>query len=120
MGSIKIGPVGSYITLNPGYDFSATKVLDRQDVRVKDGSLYTYIQGSHRRFNIPETWVASYNRSLVNSWWESAADLRFIEDDTFPASYFTVRVMGDEEPYQTYVEPYYKQFFKGELVIETI
>lgn len=121
MGDMKLGPVGSYITLYPDFRFSNALNLRREDVRTKQGNLYTYIQqGTYRQIRIPESWVGSLNKSLANSWWQSGTTLRFIEDDTYASSYFEVRIMGSEEPYQTYVRPYFQIFFEGEITLETI
>lgn len=121
MGNMQLGTVGSYITLYPDYTFSNALNIQREDVRTKYGSLYTYIQqGTHRIIRIPETWVSSMNKNLVNSWWQTGTNLRFIEDNSNPSSYYTVRIMGIEEAYQTYVKPYFQQFNSGELILETI
>jgi len=121
MGVMQLGTVGSYITLYPDYKYSNVLNLQREDVRTKTGNLYTYIQqGTHRQIKIPESWVSSMNKNLVNSWWQTAANLRFIEDNDYPSSYYTVRILGKEESYQSFVMPYFNIFFEGEIILETI
>ena len=121
MGDIQLGPVGSYITLHPTWDYESAKHIDKIDVRVTQGPLYTYIgQGSFRRIVAPESYVSSLNRTLVNSWWETGTQLRFIEDSDYASSYYSVRIIGDTEPYPSYAEHYYLQYWRGELVLETV
>lgn len=121
MGDMQLGPVSSYITLLPDYNFTeALTLTEREDIRTKSGALFTYIKGSHRKFNIPETWVSSLSRSLVNSWWETGQDLRFIPNNDFVSSFHTVRIMGDEEPYQSFIQPYFNTYWAGEIVLETV
>jgi len=58
--------------------------------------------------------------SIVNSWFSTGTNLRFIEDDTYANSYFDVRIVGTSEPYNKFIAPYFRQFYSGEIVIETI
>ena len=83
--SILLGvPNSSYIILDDltgyGYDFSET--LDKQDIRTRGGSLFSYITpaGSFHRF----------------------------------------KITGRVSPFTKFVQPYFRQFYDGQLVIETI
>ncbi len=121
MGVMQLGPTGSYINLSPEYDFREIKTLQRADIRTKEGSLFTYIyNGRHTEFKIPESWVNSSQRSLVNSWWETATNLEFIRDSDFPSSLENVRIMENKEPYQKFIRPYFKIFYEGRITLETI
>lgn len=122
MGELQLGPVGSLIGIaNVSYGFEQSEVLDRQDIRTKAGGLFTFIEsGTFSRFKLPMSWVSSLDRSLVNSWWKTATDLTFLLDSDFPSSSFTVRITKNEEPFQSFVQPYFQQFYEGELVLETI
>lgn len=124
MGNMLLGVANSsYVTLNVGatYGYTFTNNLDKHDIRTKGGSLYTYItaNGNFRTFKIPLTYVISADRAQVNSWFETATDLRFIEDDDFPNSYYTVRIVGRTDPFRKFLKPYYRQRYEGEIVIET-
>lgn len=127
MGDIQLGPVNSLITLTPNFGFEqALTLVNRQDQRVKEGQLYTYTDnGVYRRFTLPWSWVSSSERSLVNSWWGSGQDLRFLMDSSFSGSFFTVRIMEVEEPLQGFVRPYGigesggAPLYQGELILET-
>jgi len=121
MGDMIIQPTSttSLVILLPTYGFSNTKVLGKVDVRAKTGALFSYIQGSFTRVVLPETWVTSSNRTHINSWWESKTDLEFFEGGG-SSSFLTVRITGDTEPYPSFVEPYFQEFYIGELILETI
>ena len=117
-------PNSSYITLDNivGYGYEFQRNLDKRDIRTKGGKLFTYITpaSTFRRFEIPTTFVTSSDVSIVNSWFSTGTDLRFIEDDTYANSYFDVRIVGTSEPYNKFIAPYFRQFYSGEIVIETI
>lgn len=117
----QLGPVGSYINLFLTYDYNFTRTIDRVDMRTQGGALYTYLGSQRfRKFTLPLTWVNSSDRALVNSWWESGANLRFIEDSTYTGSYYDVRITGNEEPFTKYKEPYFQVYFDGQIVLETV
>ena len=124
MGNILLGvPNSSYIELQDeaGYRFQFTLNLNKQDIRTRGGSLFTYITpaSSYRQFRIPMTFVNSSKRAQVNSWFETGTDLRFIEDDSFANSYYSVRIVGKQDPFQTFHAPYFRTYYDGEIVIET-
>ena len=102
MGSMLLGvPNSSYIVIgdNAGYGYKFENQLDKYDIRTKGGELYTYVlpQSTFQKFEIPMTFVTSTKRAQVNSWFITATDLRFIEDDGFPNSYYSVRIVGSWE-----------------------
>ena len=61
----------------------------------------------------------SRSRRVVNSFFESGADLRFIEDDTFANSFYKVRIVGVEDPFNQFVKPYFRQLYVGTITLET-
>ena len=110
----------AYIDLPAQYDYRAGEVLDRRDARALHGALTTYIEPTgFRRFTIPLTHVTSLERSLINSWWSSGSELRFVEDNTYPFSFTAVRLVGDNTPVTKVVQPYADQY-SGEIVLETV
>lgn len=121
MSDIQIGPANSYITISPTYQFDQAKNKDNQDVRTKAGALYSYRgAGEFTKYTIPITWVTSSDRSLVNSWWETATDLRLLLDSDFPSSFQTVRITGKKEPFTKFVRPYFQVHYRGKMIVETI
>ena len=123
--SILLGvPNSSYIALDTmaDYGYNFTENQDKYDLRTKGGKLFSYVTpaGKFNTFRIPLRFVNSSDRSLINSWFSTATDLRFIEDNTFATSYYTVRITGKTDPLNKFVEPYFRQFYDGELVLETV
>ena len=117
-------PNSSYISLTniAGYGYTFNKTFDKKDIRTKGGKLFTYITpaSTFRRFKIPTTFVTSSDVSIVSSWFSTGTDLRFIEDDTFANSYFDVRIVGTTEPYNRFIQPYFRQLYAGTITLETI
>lgn len=122
MGDIKLGPPSSLITINPSYGAELTETMvNRQDLRTKEAALFTYIEnGRFNEFRFPLTWVTSSERSLVNSWWVTALNLELQLDSDFPSSKFDVRIMGGEEPFQRHHRPYFRTFYRGEVILQEI
>ena len=124
MGDILLGvPNSSYIVLTDvDYDYSFTTEQERYDIRTKGGSLFSYLmpESTYKRFILPMSFVSSSNQSLVGSWHSTATDLRYIEDSSFANSYYTVRIVGTTQPFTKFVQPYFRQEYEGQLVIETI
>ena len=125
MGNILLGvPNSSYIILsdNSGYGYKSGEEQNRAEIRTKDGKLFTYISpaSTYRKIEIPMKFVNSSDVSLINSYWSTATDLRYIEDDSFPNSFYNVRIVGKTEPFVKFVEPYFRQLYEGKVVLETI
>lgn len=112
--------VRNYIELPTTYEYSAAESLIRKDIRTKAGNLYSYIEPySFRRFTLPLVHVNSADRSLINSWWATGSELRFVEDSTYPFSFSNVRIVGNSEPLTKFMPPYNGEY-EGELVLETV
>jgi|TARA_R110002020_G_scaffold225039_1_gene435047 hypothetical protein len=125
MGDVLLGVANSsYITFSniTGYEYNFTHNVDKKDMRTKGGTLFTYVTatGNFSRFRLPTTFVSSSDVSIINSWFSTATDLRFIESDDFPNSYYTVRITGAVEPFTSFNKPYFRQYYKGSVVIETV
>jgi hypothetical protein len=122
MGDIHLQPTGttSFIVIEPEYSSTFTKNLQREDLRGREGQLFTYIEaGTFKRFELPWSFVNSSDRSRVNGWWEAGTDLELIIDSTFPSSLYDVRIVESEEPFDSFIRPYFNVLFEGELVLET-
>lgn len=119
--TMTLGPVGSAIALAPNYDYTLSRVYVRGDERTLEGALFSRVElNSYHRIVLPVSHVESHNVSLINSWHRSGTTLRFTETDSFPGSYYTVRVTGQETSMQTYIVPYFMQFFEGVILLETL
>ena len=109
------------IDISAGYDYKNGKILDRILSRNIGGSLRVYTgPGSHRKFNIPISWVSSKDASAINSWWQTGTDLRIIENDDFPNSYYNVRIIGDKQPLNRYQQAHFGEYLTGVLDMETV
>jgi hypothetical protein len=117
-------PNSSYITLDDiaGYGYQFEKEFDKKDIRTKGGALFTYVTpaSKYHKFTLPLTYVSSSDVSLINSYFETGTDLRFIEDDTFANSFFEVRITGMTAPFTKFMQPYFRQLYAGTITLETI
>lgn len=127
LSEIQLGPPGSFIPIYPDFDFEQILNLrSRQDLRTKEGTLYTYIEpGRFTEFSLPWSWVSSSDRSLVNSWFSAGVALQLVLNSQFPSSFHDVRIVGAEEPLQSFKEPYgpgdssVDVFYEGRIALET-
>ena len=125
MGDFKLGVAGtninSFAVISPEYDYVFPKTKDQVDHRTLSGKLFSYLFSTFNKFEIPETWVNSENRSLVNSLWEANSNLVLFENypDTSSGDGFEVRITNKEEPYPSFVRPYFLEFYQGSLILET-
>lgn len=119
--SSQLGPVGSYISFSIKYDYQYTRqAVVKSIVHGKQGSGGITSQGSFHGFSFMLNTVTSSQKSLVNSWWTTSTDLRFIEDTTFPSSFYDVRIVNQESLFQEFRPPYFDVYFTGEVLLETI
>ncbi|MAG40276.1 hypothetical protein CMI41_04895 [Candidatus Pacearchaeota archaeon] len=115
------GPGSSQIEVPVDYGFERLKTIFRSDHTTKTGDLYTYIEeGSFTGYSVPVNWITQAQRALINSWWETGTTCQFWEDGDSPTSFHNVRIMGDEEPLQTYIRPYFQDLTGGEIILQTV
>ncbi len=109
------------IVIEPGLAYRKARSIDRSNTRTADGTLHTFTGSvNSTRFEIPLTWISSKDAADLSSWWETGADLRFYENDSSPASYYAVRMVGKENPFQQFQRPYPDQFLQGKLTLVTL
>jgi hypothetical protein len=102
------------IQLNATYAYHGKQVVDRTDHRTSHQA-YTYIFESWKEWDIPETWVNSWSRSVINSWQATNAQLRLLEHSSNPTAYEIVEILNKEHPYQNYQDNMYLTYFTGIL-----
>jgi len=114
--------VEPYVEIKPEYDFELQDKVNRSEKRTLNGTLYSYQFAKWNRWEVPVSFVNSYDRSLVNSWWESQRILYFYDEDhtAFPSSYYIVKLMNKTSPFDKYQKPYFLQKFRGDLILETL
>lgn len=121
LDAISLIPMSPQVTFLPTYGYKRAKNIQRSDHRTIGGGLYTYIEkGNFTQFKVPMTFVNSEQYGLINSWWRSGATLRWAEDDAYPDSYHTVKIVSKEDPFQTFQAPHFQVYYEGEIVMETI
>ena len=135
-----LGPINSYIDIasHMGYDYNFAENIICNHVRTKKGQLYSYLHPStFTKYTIPITWVNSEYRSLINSWWKSKTSLYFYDDfqagtewdseiewdteiewDSEPSN--SMRIVNIQEPMQNFIKPYFRIYYQGKIVLETI
>lgn len=121
LGTPQLGIWGILINLNPNFDYLMIKHIDKKDIRTKQGNLYSYIKkGGHTQFKLPTSWVNDIDKSIINMWWRTKTNLKYIENKDKPNENFNVRIMNIKEPLEFNVNQYYKEYFEGEIILETI
>lgn len=111
-----------YVELHPEYDFELQDKVNRSEDRTLNGTLYSYQFASWKRWELPVSFVNSYERSIITSWWSSQSTLFFndIDHELYPSSYHVVKLMNKTSPFDKYQKPYFLQKFQGDLILETL
>ncbi len=120
--SVYLDAVTIYEAAEIGGDcsYKFTKSVPREDYVTRTGALHSYIlSGSHRRFEVPAYQVSSAARCATNSFWHVGSPCFFVERAAAPESFYSVKITGNEEPFQTLAHPYGRTYFMGTLTLET-
>lgn len=105
------------ITLYPEYNLDINTSQERTDHRAKDGTLYQYRWSQYRTYDLDLQWVPSSDAALVNSWFESNADLIFFINSGGSTAATAVRIMNDTRPFSELNAPY-TDYYQGALSLE--
>lgn len=84
--------------------------------RTRTGKRFHYRWGKFRRWSVPVQYVNSEFKSVVNSWWDSNAALKWMEEGG--TEVYSVRIVNEEKPIGGFVKPYQDQF-TGLIELET-
>jgi len=105
------------VDVDPTWEYleAGSKIEDRH--RVRSGRSYVYKWGDFKRFEVPVSFVNSNFKSIVNSYWDSNADLLFMEVDN-PSSVTSVRIVNEDLPIGQFIAPYTNQFI-GVIELES-
>jgi hypothetical protein len=104
------------VELFPEYDFKERSRKMESRTRTTTGAEYAYKFGSYDAWRFKLTFVSSETKSIVNSWWESNADLLFVE--TGQTNVSSVHLTNRETPIFGYMKPHDDQFH-GMLELST-
>lgn len=104
------------VTITPEFDFkdSASKVESRH--RTRAGDEYVYRWGGFRTLKMKVKFVDSSFKAVVNSWWDSNADLLFMEEGGTDVT--SVHITNKSQPIDGFVKPY-NDLFQGTIDLGT-
>ena len=105
------------IQIYPGHDYINKLNISRTDARLKGGGLLSYRWSSYRDIQIPLSWLNASESSIINSWWESRAQIKFFVTSGAVTDVHSVMIMNKETPLNQYNEPH-TDYFRGNIHLE--
>jgi hypothetical protein len=106
------------IQLYPEYDYKDTGKIIETRHRTQGGNLYQYKWSDYDSFNFSLNYVSEANASIINSLWESRAELLFFVTSSTATDVYSVMLMNNEKPLTGFNKPY-DTYRKGKLILET-
>ena len=102
------------------YSYKFAKIVAREDYITRTGVLRSWIlSDGHREVAVPAFQISSAARCATNSFWHVGSPCFFVERAEAPLSLYSVKITGNDEPFQTLVHPYGLTYFMGTLTLET-
>lgn len=103
------------ITIEPEWNYKPdAKKLEKKH-RLENGSLYRYKTGDYESISFSVKYFDSSDAAIVNSWWQSNANLVFFAfSDTQVSS---VQLSNNGKPFNKYQEPY-DNLMQGTIKLE--
>jgi hypothetical protein len=105
------------IQFYPEFDYSADQPKIEDEIRSASGRLYAYKWGSYKKFRFSAEFVPASDAAVVNSWWQSNAQLLFFITSDSTTEVSSVMVRGKSRPFQSYNQPY-DNLMKGTILLE--
>ena len=96
------------VDVNPLYDYVEVDKKVESRHRTRSGNEYAYKFGDYQHIKMSVTYVDSTFKAIVNSWWNSNADLLFMEEGGTEIS--SVHLINKELPIGKFMKPYTDQF----------
>lgn len=99
----------------PGYD-------DTGDIRASrnvtlDGTLYIYIWGTKKRWEVPVNGVSEADKIRIESWHEAGTELTFYPNYAdYPSQTTVVRIVNADHPLQMQM-PFFNDLYEGTLIL---
>lgn len=100
------------VTLYPEYDFTEDDKKVENRFRSKSGKEYVYKFGEYRQWKFGVKFVNSESKMAVNTWWNSNADLLWMEENG--TEVFSVHITSKSKPIGKLISPYY-DLFQGKI-----
>lgn len=92
----------------PQYDYTEADKKVESRHRTRSGNEYVYRFGGYEHIKMSVMFVNSAFKSIVNSWWDSNADLLWMEEGGIEVH--SVHLVNKELPIGKPVKPYTDQF----------
>jgi len=106
------------IQLYPEYDFKDAEKLIETRHRTQSGRQFSYKYGDYEHFEFSLNYVSEANASIVNSWFNSRAELLFFVTSGSATDVYSVMIMNNDNPLSGYNKPY-DTYRKGKLILES-
>jgi hypothetical protein len=104
----------------PERDFVFPIERQRSNIRTKS-QLYTWDFGiKTKRYQIREEWVNSYTASHIQSFWQTDATIRIIEDSDTPGTFQQVKIAQSQRPSNMYQQQLFEEYLRTGLNLESI
>lgn len=100
------------VTICPEWNYSSIDEKIQVRHKAKSGFSEVYKFGDFDAIKFDVRYVNSSDASIVNSWWESNAELLFMREGE--TSVFSCMIMNNRLPIGGVEKPYYNQF-KGTI-----
>lgn len=106
------------IQLYPEYDYKDNEKIIESKHRTLSGKAYNYKWGEYERFEFSLNYVTEANALIVNSWWNSRAELLYFVTSDSTTDVYSVMIMNNENPLSGYNKPY-DTYRKGKIILES-
>jgi len=104
------------VEVTPEYNYTENGRKMESRTRTSTGAEYVYKFGSYESWKFSVKFVNSEFYSIVNSWWESNAELGFVKTGTSDVS--SVRLSGKKKPIGKFIKPH-DDLYAGVIELST-
>jgi len=105
------------VTLYPEYDLKLGEKQVRNEHRSRSGKLYLYKWSDYEHIEFSLNWLPSSDAALVNSWWDSNAELLFFVNSGTATAVHSVMILNEDTPLQQFNQPY-TDYYRGRILLE--
>lgn len=106
----------NFIEFEPEYDYKEDHKKMESRHRTKAGREYVYKWGEYRQFKMGTMYVTSYQKSVINSYWNNNTELMFVQSGNLEVN--SVLIMSSTLPVGSLIKPY-NDLFKGTIELGT-
>lgn len=105
------------IELKPEYDYKESQVQIKNVHRTRSGRLRTYTWADYKHFEFTARFVTAENAAIVNSWFDSNAELLFFITSDSTTEVHSVVITNPDSPFQQHIKPY-RTYYQGKISLE--